>query len=384
MRWRVVFSALGLLATCGCWSGPGEGNIDMIGVESAAIEPVSERVRFASIRDIALTPGSLWVLDGAPPFVTRIDSVEGAAVQAGQRGEGPGEYLFPVAIQAVADAEEPGAWIWDLANLRVSFLDTLGALKGSEPIGDDAPYKVRGGFRNVSYADPFRIRQQGGKTFYTFFRRRLDRTGDLVSGSLRRSDHRLDIGIDLVLFSDHMDGEVPPFKEWTAVPLWDACDGTVVVWSPSSGRVIWLDRDGTERGSVDLNERPTPVQLDDIQAYLRRMARLELGPDFEAAGIDFAGLARASRDRFVDSHPGPTDIRCEPYGAAWLRLFDTTVDPLGKGRTWVRVSVREDPIKYSFPEEFIPFVFTAEGAYGVLERPDGYQLLAWWRRDPRP
>jgi hypothetical protein len=333
---------------------------------------------------MAVTPGSLWVLDGAPPFVTRIDLAEGEIAQSGQRGEGPGEYLYPVAVQPVTSQEGPGGWIWDLGNLRVSFLDTLGAVQGSEPIGEDAPYRVRGNFRNVSYADPFRVRQDGGMTFYTFFRRRLDRTGDLDSGSLRRSDRRLDTGIDLVRFSDHMDGEVPQFKEWTAVPLWDACDGTVVFWSPASGRLIWLDPDGIEFGSVDLDERPTPIQLEDIQAYLRQMARIELGPDFETAVIDFAGLAKAYRGRFAESHPGPTDIRCESGAAAWLRLFDTTVDPLGKGRTWLRVSRDEAPVKYSFPEDFIPAAFTRNGAYGVWEHPEGYQLLAWWGRDHRP
>lgn len=65
----------------------------------------------------------------------------------------------------------------------------------------------------------------------------------------------------------------------------------------------------------------------------------------------------------------------------WLRMFDTTMDPLGKGRAWVRVSAREPPMKYLFPDEFIPFVFTVEGVYGALERPGGFQLLAWWRRE---
>jgi hypothetical protein len=165
MSRRVVFLAWGLVATAGCWPGRGDQAIDPIRVESTALQPVSGEVRFASVRDVAVTPESLWVLDGAPPFVTRIDLAEGEIVQSGQRGEGPGEYLYPVAVQPVTSQEGPGGWIWDLGNLRVSFLDTLGAVQGSEPIGEDAPYRVRGNFRNVSYADPFRVRQDGGMTF---------------------------------------------------------------------------------------------------------------------------------------------------------------------------------------------------------------------------
>jgi len=44
----------------------------------------------------------------------------------------------------------------------------------------------------------------------------------------------------------------------------------------------------------------------------------------------------------------------------------------------MRVSDKEDARRYRFPERFTPVVFAGEGAYGVLEVAEGFQLLAWW------
>ncbi len=139
-----------------------------------------------------------------------------------------------------------------------------------------------------------------------------------------------------------------------------------------------MDLDGTEVGWAPVDGASTEIDLVDIEAYLRWMGRLELGPDHDAAGIDYARFARASRDRFAQRHPGPVDVRCEKKGVSWLRLFDTSGDPLGRGQSWMRVSDKEAPRRYRFPDRFTPMVFAGEGAYGVLEVEEGYQLLAWW------
>jgi hypothetical protein len=141
---------------------------------------------------------------------------------------------------------------------------------------------------------------------------------------------------------------------------------------------------GRETGAVQIGGISTPIESHDIEAYLRWMARLELGPDYDAAGIDYAGMARARRDQFVEVHPGPTGLRCESENKAWLRLFDTAIDPLGRGQTWLRVSKEEGLRRYRFPDAFTPAVFNAEGAFGIWEVPEGYQQLAWWSRKPSP
>ena len=118
--------------------------------------------------------------------------------------------------------------------------------------------------------------------------------------------------------------------------------------------------------------------MDDVTAYLRWMARLELGPDFENAPIDFEAMALNSQERFAEMRPGATDLRCESEGTAWLRMFDTSTDPLGRGHAWLRVSRNGAQQEFNFPVEFTPAVFTPKGAFGFLETSGGDQRLAWW------
>ena len=181
-----------------------------------------------------------------------------------------------------------------------------------------------------------------------------------------------------------MDDGGPRFKVWAEVPLWDVCGGVVTLWSPDSGRVIWIDRTGRETKFVEVTRTSSPIQPHDIQAYLRWMARVELGPDFEGAGINFVGMAREHRNRFAERQPGATDIRCEAATVAWLRLFGTSKDPLGRGQVWQRVPQEGSAQKYRFPDQFTPAAFTGEGAFGLLESPEGYQQLAWWSRSFQP
>ena len=113
------------------------------------------------------------------------------------------------------------------------------------------------------------------------------------------------------------------------------------------------------------------------------MARLELGPDFDKAGLDFRQMAQARQGQFVAEHPGPTDLRCEGRNAAWLRLFGTAVDPVGRGREWVRLTADARTYRYRFPPEYAPFAFSASGAIGTIETPDGLRVLARWKRRTR-
>ena len=378
MKPRAYGVALVGVAVCSCWPGSARDGINVLQVESNDIRAVTSEVRFLSVRDMVLDSGSVWVLDGAPPFLSRVAVGEGRSVQFGGEGRGPGELLNPWAIQPLSGPGGLGIHVWDLGTYRVSLFDTLGGLLRSESLSDKGMIRARADIRDVSYADPFRIRSEGNTTVVGHFPKRVDRTGDFAAGSLRRADHRLSPGPPLVRFSDHIEGGAPSQLEWVGVPLWDLCDGTVVLWSPSSARVVWMDLDGTEVGWVPVDGASVEIDLGDIEGYLRWMGRLELGPDHDAAGIDYARMARAARDRFADRHPGPTDIRCEAKGVAWLRLFETSVDPLGRGQTWLRVSEKEDSRRYRFPDGFIPMVFAGEGAYGVLEVAEGYQLLAWW------
>jgi hypothetical protein len=139
-----------------------------------------------------------------------------------------------------------------------------------------------------------------------------------------------------------------------------------------------MDPGGELRHSEILHEPPVRIDFEHIEAYLRRMGRLEIGPAHESAGIDYSRLARRYRNRFALEHPGPTEVRCQSKDVAWVRLFDPSADPIGKSRLWLRVSWHEDPLRFEFPRGFTPFLFLADGGYGVLEMVEGFQRLARW------
>jgi hypothetical protein len=331
---------------------------------------------------VVVSDGSLWVLDGAPPFVTRVEPGSGEVLQFGPEGDGPGELRDPWAIQPTLSPSEPGVLVWDFGAGLVSEFDADSGFVASARLSDTGRIRARADIRQVSYGDPFRVRNDGRGYFATFFPGRVDRTGDLAAGVLHRSDRLLDPGPELASFSDHMGGGVSTLQEWAAVPFWDACDGVVALWSPQSASVVWLQAGGEARARVPVSLPATPLSLEDRARYLEWMARLELGPDFERAGIDFTALARAHQDRFVELRPLATDLRCEGRDVAWIRLFDTSADPLGRGQAWLRVSADGAYERFHFPPEFTPATFDGQGIYGVLEVPEGYQALAWWGMDP--
>jgi len=382
MNWHPGPAVMLLSALAGCSSAPPEASIEIRVVEAGEVQLLSTDPRFESVRDLVLTGGSLWVLDGAPPFVTRVSVGDGEAEQFGRGGQGPGEFLNPWAIQPTAGPETIGIRVWDLGNNRVSTLDTLGNLVGSERLSDEGRIRARTDIRDVSYADPFRVRKLGTDVVVGRFPRRIDRTGDLVMGSLQRADDRLEPGPELARFADHMAKGSSSLREWAAIPFWDVCDETVVLWSPASAEVVWLDLQGEVRAAAPVEETSAPLSLEDIEAYLGWMARLEIGPGYEEAGINYTSMAKSYRDRFAERRPFATDLRCQSEEVAWLRRFDTSSNPLGRGQSWLKVSTDGTRQEVSFPVEFTPVVFTKQGAYGLFEAPEGYQRLAWWSENP--
>jgi hypothetical protein len=137
--------------------------------------------------------------------------------------------------------------------------------------------------------------------------------------------------------------------------------------------------EGHLHGSAPVPLATSQLQPSDLEAYLRHMARLELGPDFEKAGINFAAEAASRRQAFAQEAPLATDLRCESGEVAWLRLFSTDHDPLGRSRSWLRVPRSGPVLRVTFPESFTPFLFTPREVFGMLQTPGGLQQAARWR-----
>jgi len=382
MRGPGILVAVVPFVAAACSFGESGTNIVSRTIEADEIRLLPTSSGFVAVRDVILLDGSLWVLDGAPPFGARVALGDGEARHFGTEGEGPGEFLDPRAIQPTLSPDTSGVLVWDLGAGRVSEFDGSGTFLESARLSDRGRIRARSNIRDVSYADPFRVRNNRLTFMVGQFPRRIDRTGDLARGSLNRADRLLEPGPELALFSDHVAEGALSFREWSPMPFWDACDGVVVLWSPGSEEILWLDSSGTIGARVPVELPSAPVSLKDIERYLRWMGRLELGPGYEDSGIDFASLALEYRSQFADQRPVATDLRCESRGVAWMRMFDTSADPLGRGTDWLKVSIDAVIERFNFPAEFNPVVFTGQAIYGTLEVSEGHQSLARWGEDP--
>lgn len=331
-------------------------------------------VEFTAIRDVVATSDAIWVLDGSPPFLTRIARPAGPVLRGGDRGEGPADFVFPVALQV--DAERRSAHVWDFGSREHKVFDAAISLIGSERLRG-AAWAWRRDFDDVSYASPYRVRLGADGTIAVASPIRLDVTADFRTASLVHADGALGTRRQTVVFADHMESQREEPGEFAAVPLWDACGSDLVVWRPASHDVAWIE-DGAVTASVAIPGRPARIRMTDISAYLERMIRLELGPNYPDAGIDFDVMARSARSQFADHLPFVTSVLCRTGGTAWLRLFDNRTDPLGHGRRWLRIS-RDGAVEaIEFPPLFEPLTATARGVLGSLQFPDGVQWLAEW------
>lgn len=361
-----------LFALAGCEPAPSTP-IDSHEVDVHEIELVHPEVGFSDVRDIVARGEDLWVLDGAPPFLTRFAIRGSTVVRVGGRGGGPSEFMNPWAM----NADGQGVRVWDLGNRRVSVVSGDGVATSSARISDAAGSRLRANFRDVSYVDPFRIRAWEGGIVFSHYRGSVDRTADIAAGSLQWANERLEPVGKIFAYADHMNAR-SGLHEWAALPFWDVCDDVGVVWSPGEAALLWMDAQGQVLDRTALELEPPRITVSDVEAYLRWMGRLELGPEYQEGGIDYSAMAARNKARFAKEAPIATDLRCESEQVAWVRLFDTARDPLGRGRAWLRVERSGAVVEIRFPAEFTPILFRGRGVFGVLPHSDGQQQLGRW------
>jgi len=345
-------------------------------IEEWEAHPLGTKARFVSVRDMALTRSYLWVLDAAPPYVTRVTLETGEILQFGWKGKGPGEFVDPWAIQPASASDTSGIIIWDFGSSRVTEFGFSGTSLGSTEFAQAGRPTIRPDFREVSYADPFRVRKTTRGVFSVSFEHRPDRTSDLRMGTLRLSTLVLDPGRPVARLSDFVRTDSDGLKEWAAVPLWDTCGEDLVFWSPVSNEVLWFGQALEPRARTVLSLPSHPTELEDVEAYLERMARLELGPDYQSDGIDLRSMAQGMRDRFSSERPLLTDLRCQGPALAFGRRFGTEDDPLGRGQEWIAIN-EDGPFRHiRVPSGSTPFLFTSEGSIGTMILSDTDQVIA--------
>ena len=225
-------------AISACTLGESAATVDSRTVEQHEIKVVGTSARFVDVRDAFLLDGSLWVLDAAPPFLSRVNLGNGEVLQFGGEGQGPGEFLSPQAIQPAGVPADHGILVWDAGTGLVTTMAQNGTFRESARVREEGRVRARSSIREVSYVNPFRVRMEGGAFILGHFPRRIDRTSDLARGSLRRTTPHMELGTELVSFSDHTAGNAWTLREWAAIPLWDACDAAVAMWSGSVPKIV--------------------------------------------------------------------------------------------------------------------------------------------------
>lgn len=350
------------------------GGILVPRLEELGVQILANEVRFLNVRDMTLLDDHLWVLDGAAPYLTRISIRTGSVLRLGEKGDGPGEFRDPWAVQPTPDST--ALLVWDFSTHRVSEFDPEGGLIRSTALDPEGRILARPDFSDVSYTDVFRVRSTQRGFLAASFGRRLDHTADFSSGWLRESTANLEPGTRILAFSELLEPGLESMTEWAPMPFWDTCSDTLAVWNPAGGEVLWIDPVSRNQSAVSPNLPVKGIDRSDIERYLKRMARLELGPLYRYSDIDFHVMARRYRDRFSSLRPTVTDLRCGEGGRVWLRLFSTDSDPLGKASEWLIIGRGGPERLVKAPHGFSPILLSEEGCFGSYQTREGDQVIA--------
>lgn len=376
---RAACGLVAALLTVGCVLDEERHDVPQLLVGPDEVEPFERSPIFADVRELRVDHDGVWVLDRVQPFVTFVPlERDRDLVQFGRLGDGPSELREPVAIRLAQDGVE----IWDVAsNKRVSY-SRDGSLVSVGTLDFRGSGWIRGDMTEVSHLDPWRVREAHGQVVFARFPTGMTHPLDYGRGSLVTTGLDLTTTDPIVSFAEHLPRDARALGQFPAMPLWDLCsDGTLLTWDARSGQVRWWEEGGRATRSAFVPSDGLRITLDGVERYLTLMARHELGPGFESAGIDFGRLARDARPAFGAFASPFVDLRCSLDGTAWLRRFDLEADPLGRGLTWLRVDPRRET-SVRLPSDFDPFFYDRDGAVGLLTTSQG-ETLARWRRIDR-
>lgn len=369
-----------MVAGVACEQQPRETAVPVAVIASESLERLPVAVTFSEVREIVVAGTAIWVLDGAPPFVTRIaKGGQHEAVRFGRGGDGPAELRRPVALAST----ERGVQVWDVQlDKRVSYgfdgsLDQVGRLS------HERSGWIRSDMDQVSHLDPWRIRRVGDSTMYVRLPRGMTHPIHYASGSLVRADENLGSAQIVLELSDLVPRDKRSLGHFPAMPLWDVCPTGFALWNPRSEQVEWRSPEGQIVDSVSVPSRGEAITIDGVERFLRRMARLELGVPLNTTDIDLRAEAERRRPQVGSLGPAFVDLRCGSDERVWLRRFDLRVDALGDGRDWLVVYPGGALEHIRLPSGFEPLAFERDLVLGVVQLPEGQVVHAWTMIDRR-
>ncbi len=368
-----TLAALAALAAC---AGPRAEPPEVRTVPADEIVRLAGLPDFVDVREVVRGRNGIWILDSESPYLTYVPADDpGAFRRFGREGSGPGELRAPRGLRAV----DGGVVVFD-ATLRrlVGFTDSGGVLAVPTAARESEAW-IRPDLAEVTHVDPWRVRVAGDVEVSLAFAGRVTSAPDVWTGALVGTTPERE-----AMFRLELDDLAPPRERpptvFAPVPLWDVCGESVVLWNPARQAILRTDLSGTPLAETTVPADAPEITQEGVEAFLRYQARLELGPGFERAGIDFRAQARQVRDAFGATGPAFVDLRCGAGTEVWLQTFDLGDHPLGLGSTWVRLAQGHPQERVRFPSDFRPLTFDENGVTGVERTRAGDHLATWrWR-----
>lgn len=356
-----------LLGSC----APGQAGSEPVLDTGAATVPVTDTLLFG-IRDIAVTAdGDLWVLSRHDPFIRRFRAGQLVA-SFGRQGEGPGEFRAPWSFVR-GDRFIPPR-VFDPGGRLIIRFDTAGRELARSSFRTTWGF-VRSDIEDVSYGQVFRaLAVSDTELLSQVYLGDVGTTRDLRRSALVR--YRADgTPLDTVvsfrsLFDGRIDGSTPRWL--VTVPLVAACeDGTTALYDGIAPEIRgYAGAEPVWRLAIPPRmARSRSMPAADVERYVRHRVLGELLEN--QAGLatlesNVSQQLRAAGSIYASTIPPIVGLLCDQHSRVWLQEFDTSDDPLGKGRTWTVMGRQGGTAVVRVPSRFTPLVFSRDALIGIV------------------
>jgi hypothetical protein len=344
-------------------------------VQQHEIEILAGEAILADAIDVRVDGRYVWALDSEAPFLTRVNIETGEVQRFGDEGSGPSELVWPVAI--VPDGEQ--VIVWDPGARRVHRFDAEGHHVEATRLDGSWGATTRRDVRHVVEGDPFRVRRKTDGFVTAIYPGGVNRNRDLNFGFLT-STPEVEFGtrFNLGSLSQFAVRDGDALRELGPVPLWEYCDNELVVWSPAARAVQWFEAPlpASPAISVPISLPRRHLSKAAQLHHLAEMARLELGPAYEALDINFEARLQQLSGAFSNWAADVVDVRCGWSGRVWLRLKGNSEETSGAER-WRLIEPTGASLEVRFPRLYRPLVFYEKAVIGVVQSAAGDALGTW-------
>lgn len=332
---------------------------------------------------VARRGAALWIGAGAEPTVSFVDET-GLHVAAAAPGQGPEEFVAPVAMTAHDAAAMTGVVAWDPGNNRLSLFRKDGKVATSAHLPPFLLRGVRSDLPLMTWGHPLRMRGVGRWAVVARYKSGVNFTSDLWEGelgtvALADSAGGIRVGDFTPLFAfsslpGYTVGRERPLLG--GVPMWDVCDREIIVVDGVTGDALWIDLEGKVLRRLRAPMAAGPHSKSFIKRYLTAMiVRESRGAMTTTEAEVRAGVAlRRAGAQFAEQAPAAVDVLCGADGSVWTQAFQANESPLGMGRLWLRM-VDQEWEEVLLPPGFQPLMVDQAAVVGVYSDTVGVQSL---------